>query len=96
MKSKFGKKIGQLFADELEFPSDSFNNIPVVELKGNNEAYIIGCRSISEYDSQRIVFVMPSYKLTLSGEDLVLSDFMSGSVSVRGRIERISMSEENS
>ncbi len=69
----------------LEFPSESAG-IPVVEIKGTCEAYVFGCRRIAEYDIDRIIFELDDRKAVIEGRDLVIDEFVSDGVVIRGTI----------
>ena len=90
-RSKKRAVIGKLFADSFEFPYEGIESIPVIELKGREEAYISGCSSIVEYDSSVVVFDAKRYQITIRGENLILTDFLLGSVCVTGLISGINI-----
>lgn len=84
-------KFGELIATNLEFPYEGVVNVPVIELKGREEAHVNGCRSIIEYDQDLVIFDTGSYKIKITGSKLTLTEFLSGNVCVLGTISDISI-----
>lgn len=69
-----------------EFPIESISNLPVVELKGDEEAYVSGCGRILEYTMERIMLEGGGFKINVSGKDMILEDYCSGCVCIRGHV----------
>ena len=88
MSTKMKNSNGMLsrIAKMLDFPADAFGSIPVVELKGNAEATVYGCRKVVDYSCECVKFKTVKNVVIICGSDLLLSDFTAGTVSVCGNI----------
>lgn len=87
MKSSLGM-LGK-FAKMLDFPTDAFGSVPVIELKGNCEATVYGCNRVIAYSRESVRLKILKNELEIEGAELVLSDFTSGMVSVMGKISAV-------
>ncbi len=74
------------FAKSLDFPSDTFGNIPTVEIKGDCEATVYGCTKVLDYSADNVILAVAKKNVNIEGRNLVLSDFTAGAVSVCGTI----------
>lgn len=57
-----------------------------IEIKGNNEATIEGCKGILEYDSVIIRISVGSYAVAVKGKGLTIKCMSAGSVVISGVI----------
>ena len=66
-----------------------------VELLGNFEASIHGCKKIIHYTPEKIKLAMKKKGgfLTIEGSELVCTSFFIGAVVIEGKIERVELSE---
>ena len=69
-----------------EFPIESAANLPVVEIKGDEEAYVSGCNKILEYSTERVIFEGGRFHITVTGKCMILEDYNSGCVCIRGYV----------
>ena len=88
--SRLIRKTKRAFADAAEFPSDVVRGIPDVEILGNGECYVIGCLTILEYGDETVSFDSGSVTVTVRGSGLLLSEFRSGCMRVKGEIASVS------
>ena len=88
MSSKMKMRNGILsrIAKMLDFPADTFGSIPVIELKGNSEVTVYGCRKVIDFSGECVKLKTVKDDVYICGSELYLSDFTAGSVSVSGNI----------
>jgi len=84
--SKKAQKLAASLARSLDFKSDSLSSEATVELIGNREVKIYSCRSISDFSSSLVTVNCSALRICIRGSDLVISDFVGGSVTVTGDI----------
>ncbi|MBR5245775.1 MAG: YabP/YqfC family sporulation protein [Clostridia bacterium] len=65
-------------------------NEPKIEMSGNREIVIDGCKGVVEYGENLIKLNLGERVLTLSGSDLVINSFDSGIAVINGQIGDIS------
>lgn len=61
-----------------------------IEMSGNREIIIDGCKGIVEYEEDLIKLSLGEMLLTLSGDSLVITSFDSGIAVINGQILNIS------
>lgn len=88
---KFNQKIKERIASAAEFPIECVSGVPVIEIKGRNEAYVSGCSRILEYTPQTVMFDAGHYNIKIEGEKMLLSDFTAGCMCVSGNILKIDL-----
>ena len=84
-----------------EWLKDRFSEIKAplsagrIEICGNFEATVHGCKRIIHYSPERITLAMKEKgrTLTLEGRELVCVSFFVGAVVIEGIIERVELSE---
>ena len=62
-----------------------------LNMRGDREIYISGCRRILEYSRERIVLSIKSFSLVIIGECLICSSYFERAVGIEGRIDSISL-----
>ena len=86
-KKKAGKK---LIAETLQMPFDTLSSgITQIELLGNSEAVVEGCKGILEYDDNIIRIAIHKMEVKFSGMDLSIKSLNSESVIIEGQISGI-------
>lgn len=88
---KINKGIRERIASAAEFPVECVNGVPVIEIKGRNEAYVSGCNRILEYNPETVIFDAGSYNIKLEGEKMLLSDFTARCMKVSGVISNVNL-----
>ena len=88
------EKIRKKIADILSLPVDVISGIPVFTIRGREELEADGCTGILEYESDRVVLAVKGERLTVTGTELMLSDFYDTTLTVRGRIQSVSFGED--
>ena len=83
------------FAKALDFPTDTFGNIPTVEIKGNCEAIVYGCTKVLDYSADNIVLASDKKIINIDGGNLVMSDFTAGVISVCGSISCVRFTDND-
>lgn len=61
-------------------------NLPLIELTGNKELAVDGCKGVLEYDENVIRLNLKNYILRITGRDLGLTCLTTESLVVRGTI----------
>ena len=84
-------KIATFISNNLEFPLEGVTDVPVVELKGNKEAFVHGCKAIVEYNPNYVIFDANHYQIKVAGERLTLNNFSFGCMSISGLITDINL-----
>ncbi len=70
--------------------SQMFVNEPKIEMSGNREIIVDGCRGVVEYSEDVIKLNLGETVLTLSGDGLVINSFDSSIAVISGQIGGIS------
>lgn len=85
------KEAGKAFiSDTLQMPFDSLSSgITQIELLGNNEAVVEGCKGILEYDDTVIRISIHKMQVRFTGMDLTIKSLNSESVIIQGEISGI-------
>ncbi len=84
MNKRHRHPIARTLSEFTEFPIEAMCTIPIVTLKGNEEAEITCCRGILEYDDGRVVVATSGDTVTVTGKGLILSGFHNGSLRIHG------------
>ena len=72
------KLLSELFADE-----------PRIEMTGNREIIIDGCKGVVEYTENNIRISLGDNVVSLSGDDLVIQSFDNSVIIINGQISDI-------
>lgn len=82
------KQAGKAFiSDTLQMPFDTLTSgITQIELLGNNEAVVEGCKGILEYDDTVIKIAIHKMQVKFIGIDLTIKSLNSESVIIQGAI----------
>ena len=77
-KQQKNKLLSELFADE-----------PRIEMTGNREIIIDGCKGVVEYTENNIRISLGDNVVSLSGDDLVIQSFDNSVIIINGQISDI-------
>lgn len=80
---------------ETEFPLEACGNIPVIVIRDGCEIDISGCRKLTEYGSERLTLHGGGTAISISGEGLVMADYVSDTVRIRGNVTDIHIENFN-
>ena len=92
--SRLFRKTKRIIADAAEFPADVVRGIPDVEIRGDGDCFVNGCRTILEYSEETVKFDSGTVTVTVRGSGLLLSEFRSGCMRVKGEIFTVSFEKE--
>ncbi len=70
--------------------TDLFADEPKIEMLGNREMIIDGCKGVVEYDEAIIKLSLGEYVLSLSGDNLLINSFDNSVAVISGQICEIS------
>lgn len=70
--------------------TDLFADEPKIEMLGNREMIIDGCKGVVEYDETIIKLSLGEYVLSLSGDNLLINSFDNSVAIISGQICEIS------
>lgn len=70
--------------------TDFFADEPKIEMLGNREMIIDGCKGVVEYDETIIKLSLGEYVLSLSGDNLLINSFDNSVAIISGQICEIS------
>ena len=65
-----------------------------VEIHSDHDVFVDGCKSISEYTKEKVVFCSRKMKVVAEGDDFELYTFSDGRVKVSGRVKTITLVRE--
>lgn len=80
------KGFGHVISDIFDIPLDGISDIPNAEIIGNTFLNVDGCIGIKKYEKNEIVLRTKSFVLKILGDELVMTIFNYGRVSIRGYI----------
>ncbi len=89
MPDNIAKKLSDLMA----LPVDVLTTIPVYTLRGREELEADGCTGILEYGEGRVVLDVKGERVTITGDNLMLTEFRGTSLTVRGKIVSVQFGE---
>ncbi len=92
-KDNINRTVKHRLGDALDIPYDVLQGGCTVELRGNGEAYVSGCRKIIDFTDITVRLSMSDYDLVIEGESLVCPGFGAGKMAISGRIKRISFED---
>ena len=62
---------------------------PQMQITGNTEVYIEGCKAILEYDDMMVKLVVGKKELLITGKDLSVSGYTESSITVKGAFQTL-------
>lgn len=62
---------------------------PQLQITGNSELYIEGCKAILEYDDMMVKLVVGKKELLITGKDLSVSGYTESSITVKGAFQTL-------
>ncbi|MEE0969105.1 MAG: YabP/YqfC family sporulation protein [Clostridia bacterium] len=86
------KRLKDGFYNGLDIPADLINGF-TAEIRGRGEAYICGCKRISEFTENIIRLEMKNFVLVIRGDGLQCPGFCGVKISVAGNIKSITFEE---
>ena len=81
------KGFSQIITDIFDIPLEGIADIPNAEIIGNTFFNVDGCPVIKKYEKEDIILRTKGFLLKIIGEELVMTIFNQGRVSVRGFIK---------
>ena len=66
--------------------TDIFADVPKIEMLGNREMIIDGCKAVVEYEENIIKLSLGEYVLSLSGDNLLINSFDNNVAIISGQI----------
>ena len=91
MPDNIAKKLSDLMA----LPVDVITSIPVYTLRGREELEADGCTGILEYTDGKVVLDVKGERVTVTGKELLQTEFRGTSLSVRGKISAVRFGEDD-
>ena len=91
MPDNIAKKLSDLMA----LPVDVITSIPVYTLRGREELDADGCTGILEYTDGKVVLDVKGERVTVTGKELLLTEFRGTSLTVRGIISAVRFGEDD-
>lgn len=88
------RKLYEIIASATDFPSDAISSVPTFTLRGMHEVEADVCDGILEYNESSVTLAVGKRRVSIRGDALILSDFSSGVLYVRGNIASISLAED--
>lgn len=88
-EAKRKTKAVDLIGRALEVPSAAFGGDSKIELIGNTEATVDGCRCVVEYNDTKIILNIGRGNLSFHGSDLEIASLNDRIAVVRGLIARM-------
>lgn len=92
------KKSGGLRAGErrpLQLPTDFLENGPFIELRGQREICVQGCRKILLCNDDEVHLLLRGSLLMVRGQNLRCATYFAGAVAVTGWICGVEFAQEN-
>ncbi len=80
------KIVRQVISDMFDIPLEGIASVPNAQIIGNNILNIDGCVSVKKYDKGEIILSSKEYLMIIKGNELSMSSFAEGRVSVRGEM----------
>lgn len=62
---------------------------PQLQLSGNLELFVEGCKEVLEYDDNRIRLRLPKQVLIVTGQRLSIPEYGASAITIRGSIQSI-------
>ena len=72
--------------DLLELPKDIVLGIPLLTLKGDMEITIENHKGILSYTSIELEILAKNYRILITGEDMIISEYSKDSITIKGKI----------
>ena len=86
------ENIKNKFANQTVIPKTAFNGYAQIDLVGNEEAVIDGCKSIIEYSSEKIALNLGRICAEFCGNGLTMSAFDGEQTVIKGKFLNINFS----
>lgn len=94
-KKRERRSLGERVHDMLDIPLECVVPVSVVELKGGCEAIVVGCRGVLEYGRESVLLRVREGTVRIIGESLEMQSLLQDSVTVRGRISSVQLTQCN-
>ena len=72
--------------DTLEIPQTAQNGMPQIELLGNREALVDGCRGVLQYEDTVVRISTGRMIVRFTGQDLCICALQAGQIRITGTI----------
>ena len=82
-------------ADFLRIPPEALKDRIRVTLTGNSRAWVENYQSIQEYSDRKVVLLGKGEQVCVEGERLCMDYYTCDDMVIRGRIQKISVTESN-
>ncbi|MDR0314881.1 MAG: YabP/YqfC family sporulation protein [Oscillospiraceae bacterium] len=82
----------KMISDNLQVPSMAVLGMSHIEIMGNNEVVIEGCKGVLEYSDDSIRLNLGKNEVQFSGTDLVIKTYINEQVLIDGNILTIDFS----
>ncbi|MEG0979596.1 MAG: YabP/YqfC family sporulation protein [Oscillospiraceae bacterium] len=86
------KKKSQIISENLQVPQTVARGTAFIELSGNSEAIIEGCKGVLEYSDDAIRLNIGKNEVKFFGTDLIVKSYFNEQVIIQGNILTIDFS----
>lgn len=83
------RKLIDSVSDRLEIPRDVIGNVPRITITGNGVIHIEGFLGIFQYDEQKTVIKVADGMVSVSGENIKISEITEEFIVLKGEIKTI-------
>lgn len=90
---KTGNKLSGKLLRSVELPLELLSGIPVVEIKGGQEAVVIHHRGIDSYDEQEVRILSGSGPVRICGEKLRIGQMNRERIVIHGTVRSVQLGE---
>ena len=91
-KKESSKSKTKILSDNLQVPGTVSRGTANIELFGNNEAMIEGCKGVIEYSDDEIKLNIGKNEIQFLGTDLVIKSYFNEEIAIEGNILTIGFS----
>ena len=94
-KNRLGERLAEFVGEVFEMPSVSLPSGYVITVTDGRETQLTGCRAITSYSDEYVEIELFSGKLGIHGKELDIARYNDTEITLRGRIEKIILSEND-
>ena len=76
-------------SDALLLPVDTLRNFPTVQIRGNRETVVEGCRGLLSYERECVLLETKFCVIEIQGRELILRTLAAGMLSIKGYISKV-------
>lgn len=88
-KSSDRGRIARRMRQMLDVPLEGITSLSTVQIVGDREVSVTGCRSVLDYTTERILLRVTSGHVMIQGECLEMESLLSDRITVCGRIHTV-------